>query len=54
MYQMELKIMNLWENNYQKYVEKHLLTKLEAFKMIANELNIYMDIVKKKIENHKK
>jgi len=54
MYSMETKIINLWEKDYKECVTKRLLTKLEACKMIANELNVYIDIVKKKIESYKK
>jgi len=52
MYKAEFKIINLWENSYKQYVTNRLLTKVEAFKMMANELNLYIEIVKKKIESY--
>lgn len=43
----ESKVLSLWEKAYQKHVDNGLITKLEAFIMIANELNIdYQAIIK--------
>jgi hypothetical protein len=44
-------ITKLWEGNYKEYVKEQLMTKIEAFKMIANELGIYFSSVEKELEN---
>jgi len=36
----ESKVVSLWEKTYKQHVKNNLITKLEAFIMIANELNI--------------
>jgi len=44
---LESQVVSLWEKAYKNNVNNRFLTKLEAFNMIANELNIdYGSIIK--------
>lgn len=47
----ESKIKELWEKDYKEYVKNQLMTKIEALKMIANELGIYVSNVEKEVDN---
>ncbi len=46
----EIQIIELWKENYEEYVKSQFLTKLEALKMIANELGLNLNSVKDKID----
>lgn len=48
------KIQELWEKDYKEYVKNQLITKIEALKMIANELGIYVTNVEKEIDTLEK
>ncbi len=41
----ESKVVSLWEKTYKPNVENKFLTAMEAFNMIANELNLDYRIV---------
>jgi hypothetical protein len=43
-------IVKLWNEIYKEYVKEQLLTKMEAFEMIANELGLYLNMVKEKMD----
>lgn len=46
----EIQIIELWKDNYEEYVKSQFLTKLEALKMIANELGLNLNSVREKID----
>lgn len=48
------KIKELWEKDYKEYVKNQLMTKVEAFKMIANELGIYVNKVQEEVDTLEK
>ena len=50
----ESKVISLWEKTYKPHVENKFLTTLEAFNMIANELNIDNRIVISILQKGKK
>lgn len=50
----ESKVVSLWEKTYKTNVEKKFLTALEAFSMMANELNIDYRIVMRILQKSRK